>query len=59
MHAYSYDRLVQFIDSYDPPLKGLHEDLNFISPRIGEVGRLSFSQMIHNNKCQSRLKIIY
>lgn len=32
-----YHRLVQFIDSYDPPLKGLHEDLNFISPRIGEV----------------------
>ncbi|KAK3040700.1 hypothetical protein RJ639_028396 [Escallonia herrerae] len=30
-------RLVQFIDSYDPPLKGLHEDLNFVSPRIGEV----------------------
>ncbi|CAL5348556.1 unnamed protein product [Camellia sinensis] len=29
--------LVQFIDSYDPPLKGLHEDLNFVSPRIGEV----------------------
>ncbi|KAF8412695.1 hypothetical protein HHK36_000663 [Tetracentron sinense] len=32
-----YHRLVQFIDSYDPPLKGLHEDLNFVSPRIGEV----------------------
>uniref|UniRef100_A0A7N0UFV9 Protein NAP1 n=1 Tax=Kalanchoe fedtschenkoi TaxID=63787 RepID=A0A7N0UFV9_KALFE len=32
-----YHRLVQFIDSYDPPLKGLHEDLNFISPRIGEI----------------------
>lgn len=32
-----YHRLVQFIDSYDPPLKGLHEDLNFASPRIGEV----------------------
>lgn len=30
-------RLVQFIDSYDPPLKGLQEDLNFVSPRIGEV----------------------
>ncbi|CAL5425205.1 unnamed protein product [Camellia sinensis] len=29
--------LVQFIDSYDPPLKGLHEDLNFVNPRIGEV----------------------
>ncbi|CAM8940684.1 unnamed protein product [Rhodiola kirilowii] len=29
--------VVQFIDSYDPPLKGLHEDLNFISPRIGEI----------------------
>lgn len=29
--------LVQFIDSYDPPLKGLQEDLNFVSPRIGEV----------------------
>ncbi|XP_052201269.1 protein NAP1 isoform X2 [Diospyros lotus] len=32
-----YHRLVQFIDSYDPPMKGLHEDLNFVSPRIGEV----------------------
>ncbi|KAH9747332.1 protein NAP1 [Citrus sinensis] len=32
-----YLRLVQFIDSYDPPLKGLQEDLNFVSPRIGEV----------------------
>ena len=31
------NRLVQFIDSYDPPLKGLKEDLNFVSPRIGEV----------------------
>lgn len=30
-------RLVQYIDSYDPPLKGLQEDLNFVSPRIGEV----------------------
>ncbi|XP_061355533.1 protein NAP1 [Gastrolobium bilobum] len=32
-----YHRLVHSIDSYDPPLKGLHEDLNFVSPRIGEV----------------------
>ncbi|KAL9241252.1 hypothetical protein vseg_015383 [Gypsophila vaccaria] len=32
-----YHRLVQFIDSYDPPVKGLKEDLNFVSPRIGEV----------------------
>ncbi|KAJ7555822.1 hypothetical protein O6H91_05G056100 [Diphasiastrum complanatum] len=32
-----YHRLVQFVDSYDPPLKGLHEDLNFVSPRIGEI----------------------
>ncbi|KAK4254685.1 hypothetical protein QN277_010029 [Acacia crassicarpa] len=32
-----YHGLVQFIDSYDPPLKGLQEDLNFVSPRIGEV----------------------
>lgn len=32
-----YYRLVQFIDSYDPPLRGLQEDLNFVSPRIGEV----------------------
>ncbi|KAK3188917.1 hypothetical protein Dsin_028478 [Dipteronia sinensis] len=32
-----YHRLVQFIDSYDPPLKGLQEDLNFVNPRIGEV----------------------
>ncbi|KAJ8567779.1 hypothetical protein K7X08_019987 [Anisodus acutangulus] len=32
-----YHRLIQFVDSYDPPLKGLNEDLNFVSPRIGEV----------------------
>ncbi|XP_020589634.1 probable protein NAP1 isoform X1 [Phalaenopsis equestris] len=32
-----YHRLVQFVDSYDHPLKGLQEDLNFVSPRIGEV----------------------
>ncbi|XP_065025885.1 probable protein NAP1 isoform X2 [Musa acuminata AAA Group] len=32
-----YHRLVQFVDSYDPPAKGLQEDLNFVSPRIGEV----------------------
>ncbi|EXC24779.1 hypothetical protein L484_018493 [Morus notabilis] len=32
-----YHRLVQFVDCYDPPLKGLQEDLNFVSPRIGEV----------------------
>ncbi|CAA6671860.1 unnamed protein product [Spirodela intermedia] len=32
-----YHRLVQFVDSYDPPIKGLQEDLNFVSPRIGEV----------------------
>ncbi|MCE3050654.1 histone chaperone [Datura stramonium] len=32
-----YHRLIQFVDSYDPPLKGLHEDLTFVSPRIGEV----------------------
>ncbi|KAL6546210.1 histone chaperone [Orobanche minor] len=32
-----YHRLLQFVDSYDPPFKGLHEDLNFVSPRIGEV----------------------
>ncbi|KAM3190126.1 hypothetical protein ACQJBY_068371 [Aegilops geniculata] len=32
-----YHRLVQFVDSYDPPVKGLHDDLNFVSPRIGEV----------------------
>src|SRR5688572_5657119 len=36
-------RLVQFVDSYDPPIKGLHEDLNFVSPRIGEVILMSFS----------------
>lgn len=38
-----FDRLVQFIDSYEPPLKGLQEDLNFVSPRIGEVICLSSS----------------
>ncbi|KAL8167962.1 hypothetical protein V2J09_009461 [Rumex salicifolius] len=32
-----YHRLVQFIDAYDIPVKGLQEDLNFVSPRIGEV----------------------
>ncbi|XAR56074.1 hypothetical protein NMG60_11036384 [Bertholletia excelsa] len=32
-----YHRLVQFVDSYDPPVKGLHEDLSFVSPRVGEV----------------------
>uniref|UniRef100_A0A1D1YCP6 Protein NAP1 n=1 Tax=Anthurium amnicola TaxID=1678845 RepID=A0A1D1YCP6_9ARAE len=32
-----YHRLVQFVDSYDPPVNGLQEDLNFVSPRIGEV----------------------
>lgn len=32
-----YHRIIPFVDSYDPPLKGLHEDLNFVSPRIGEV----------------------
>eukprot|EP00250_Pteridium_aquilinum_P014737 c22167_g1_i1 orf=670-4797(-) len=33
-----YHRLVQYVDAYDPPLKGLQEDLNLvISPRIGEV----------------------
>lgn len=30
-------RMVQFVEAYDPPLKGLHDDLNFVSPRIGEV----------------------
>lgn len=35
--------LVQFIDSYDPPLKGLQEDLNFVSPRIGEVSHILVS----------------
>eukprot|EP00249_Psilotum_nudum_P015741 c25499_g1_i2 orf=223-4398(+) len=33
----SYHRLVQFVDSYDPPMKGLHDDLNLVGPRIGEV----------------------
>ncbi|KAH7432487.1 hypothetical protein KP509_07G024700 [Ceratopteris richardii] len=33
-----YHRLVQYVDSYDPPLKGLQEDLNLvISSRIGEI----------------------
>ncbi|XP_024527538.1 protein NAP1 isoform X1 [Selaginella moellendorffii] len=32
-----YHRLVQFVDSFDPPLKGLHEDLNFVSHRVGEI----------------------
>lgn len=36
-----FSRLIQFVDSYDPPLKGLHEDLNFVSPRIGEVFALN------------------
>ena len=29
--------MVQFVEAYDPPLKGLDDDLNFESPRIGEV----------------------
>jgi hypothetical protein len=33
----AYHRMVQFVDSYDPPVKGLHDDLNFVSPRIGEI----------------------
>jgi NCK-associated protein 1 len=33
----AYHRMVQFLDSYDPPLRGLQDDLNFVSPRIGEV----------------------
>lgn len=37
IHFSGFDRLVQFVDSYDPPVKGLQEDLNFVSPRIGEV----------------------
>lgn len=37
IHFSGFDRLVQFVDSYDPPAKGLQEDLNFVSPRIGEV----------------------
>jgi len=42
-YCLSIHRLVQFVDSYDPPIKGLHEDLNFVSPRIGEVVLMSFS----------------
>lgn len=44
-------RMVQFVDTYDPPLKGLHDDLNFVSPRIGEV-RLSINldQSIANTR---------
>ena len=42
-YCLSIHRLVQFVDSYDPPIQGLHEDLNFVSPRIGEVVLLSFS----------------
>ncbi|XP_024388834.1 probable protein NAP1 isoform X3 [Physcomitrium patens] len=33
----AYHRMVQFVEAYDPPLKGLHDDLNFVSPRIGEI----------------------
>lgn len=42
MFYFSGYSLVQFIDAYDPPLKGLHEDLNFVSPRIGEVWYLIY-----------------
>lgn len=38
-------RLIMFIDSYDPPLKGLQEDLNFVSPRIGEVIYVLYSAL--------------
>lgn len=37
---------MQFIDSYDPPLKGLQEDLNFVSPRIGEVNISSLFDLV-------------
>lgn len=51
-------RLVQFIDSYDPPLKGLQEDLNFVSPRIGEVNlMLHFMNMILNSSLSSVLNL--
>lgn len=60
MKAFEYlsliDRLVQFIDSYDPPLKGLQEDLNFVSPRIGEVKYLLY--LMHKSYFVKR-NIIY
>lgn len=37
--------MVQFVDSYDPPVKGLHDDLNFVSPRIGEVRAVTTIQL--------------
>lgn len=44
-------RLVQFIDSYDPPLKGLQEDLNFVSPRIGEVNLILYFIKMVLHRC--------
>jgi hypothetical protein len=41
----AYHRMVQFVDSYDPPVKGLHDDLNFVSPRIGEVRAVTTIQL--------------
>lgn len=32
-----YGRLVEFVGRYDSVVKGLQEDLGFVSPRIGEV----------------------
>jgi hypothetical protein len=49
----SIHRLVQFVDSYDPPIKGLHEDLNFVSPRIGEVIHHSFISIVITSKSSS------
>lgn len=50
-------RIIPFVDSYDPPLKGLHEDLNFVSPRIGEVV-FSFSGYITLKFLTFYLKIL-
>lgn len=49
LFAFLDARLIQFVDSYDPPLKGLHEDLNFVSPRIGEV---IFSFLAYISYCE-------
>ncbi|KAK4368300.1 hypothetical protein RND71_012092 [Anisodus tanguticus] len=45
------ERLIQFVDSYDPPLKGLNEDLNFVSPRIGEVFTPEYHNLVEKLNC--------
>lgn len=47
--------MVQFVEAYDPPLKGLHDDLNFVSPRIGEVCAWIYRQNLESTLLYSRI----